>query len=121
VILVDTSVWVEHLRRGSPPLAERLVAGEVLGHPFVTGEIACGTLRHRARVLESLQALPRAEVASDEEVLRLVEVRRLHGRGLGWVDVHLLASALLTRAALWTLDLALGEAARSAGVAHRVA
>ena len=115
---MDTSIWVEHLRRGAPRLAARLEGGTVLGHPFVLGELACGNLRQRALVLQALGALPVAELASDDEVLRLVEDRRLHGRGLGWVDMHLLASALLSRVPLWTGDAALHTAAREAGVGY---
>jgi predicted nucleic acid-binding protein len=93
VILVDTSVWVEHLRRGLPRLVTHLREGEVLIHPCVMGELACGNLRNRSQVLELLQGLPVATVASDAEVLLLIERDRLMGRGVGYVDVHLLAAA----------------------------
>lgn len=117
--LVDTSVWVEHLRHGRPRLAALLAEGQVLCHPFVIGELACGHLSNRASILHLLGALPAAPLASHDEVLRLVEARRLHGSGLGWVDAHLLASALLARSPLWTLDRRLALAASSVGIGAR--
>ena len=117
MVLVDTSVWVEHLRRGEARLAALLDAGEVLCHPLVVGELACGNLRERARILGLLERLPGVPVATHAEALELVESRRLAGRGLGWVDVHLLASALLGPAALWSLDRPLAAAARQLGCA----
>lgn len=109
--LVDTSVWVQHLRVGSGRLGGLLEDGAVLLHPFVIGELACGSLRNRAEILGHLAKLPEAQVAQHHEVLHLVEAARLHGRGLGWVDTHLLASALLSRCPLWTLDKRLERAA----------
>jgi len=116
VILVDTSVWVAHLRTSSPALSRALEEGEVLGHPHVTGELACGSLRSRAAVLQLLRELPRAPQATDEEALDCVERHRSHGRGVGWTDVHLLASALLGASRLWTLDAALAREARRCGL-----
>lgn len=114
--LADTSVWIQHFRKGEPVLEERLSQGVVLMHPFVTGELACGNLKKRADILWYLHVLPSAKVALDTEVLRLIDDRRLWGRGLGWVDTHLLGSALLSNCLLWTLDRQLGEAARELGV-----
>lgn len=114
--LVDTSVWVEHLRHGRPRLAALLEEGQVLCHPFVIGELACGHLSNRGSVLPLLGSLPAAPVASHDEVLRLVEARRLHGSGLGWIDAHLLASALLAGTPLWTLDRRLAAAASRVGI-----
>jgi predicted nucleic acid-binding protein len=111
VILADTSVWVDHLRTASPGFQKLLMEGRILTHPFVIGEIACGNLRQRAVILEALQALPSATVTADDEVLRLVEERRLWGMGIGWIEAHLLASALLTGCGLWTLDRRLRRAA----------
>ena len=102
--VVDTSVWVDHLRKGNNELRSLLQENEVLIHPFVIGELSCGTLRNRNEVLRLLQDLPAALVAEHEEVLHFVETRGFRGYGVGWVDVHLLASALLSRAKLWTLD-----------------
>jgi predicted nucleic acid-binding protein len=115
--LADTSVWVEHLRRGNTRMKGLLDCGQVLCHPFVTGELACGKLRKRNQVLALLSALPAAKLASHGEVLNLVDINRLFGRGLGWIDVHLLASALLSRCGLWTLDKPLADAARGLGIA----
>jgi predicted nucleic acid-binding protein len=103
MILVDTSVWIDHLRRGDPALITALEAGRVLIHPFIVGELACGHLKRRAELLMLLRALPQAPVATDDEALGLIETRHLMGRGIGYVDVHLLASvALAGTARLWT-------------------
>jgi len=117
VILVDTSVWVEHLRHGLPRLATLLQEGEVLIHPSVIGELACGNLRNRSQMLELLQGLPAATVASDAEVLLLIERDRLLGRGIGYVDAHLLASARLSHCRLWTQDRRLAALAQEQGLA----
>jgi len=90
-------------------LESLLVEGQVLCHPFIVGEIACGALQNRREILSLLAALPPAPMAEHEEVLRLIESRHLHGRGIGWIDAHLLASALLSRSPLWTLDRKLTE------------
>jgi len=111
MILVDTSVWIEHLRWGHERLQSLLYDEQVLCHPFIVGELACGTLRNRQEILSLLSALPEPRVAEHEEVLHLVEERRLYGGGLGWVDAHLLALVLLTRCTLWTLDKPLRRAA----------
>jgi predicted nucleic acid-binding protein len=112
MILADTSVWIDHLRRGSPSLVEALEREEVMTHPFVIGELACGTLKNRREVLALLAALPSAAVATAEETLHFIDKRRLMGRGIGWIDVHLLASVIMTEAAqLWTRDKRLGAIA----------
>lgn len=111
MILVDTSVWVQHLRTGNPRLGALLDDEQVLSHPFVIGELACGSLGNRAEILTLLAALPEARVSEHHEVLHLVESARLYGRGLGWIDVHLIASALISRCGLWTLDRPLQQAA----------
>jgi predicted nucleic acid-binding protein len=112
MILVDTSVWIDHLRRGSAALGEALEREEVMTHPFVIGELACGNLKNRREVLGLLAALPSTVVATGEETLHFIERRRLMGRGIGWVDVHLLASVMMTEAAqLWTRDKRLGAIA----------
>ena len=116
MILVDTSAWVEHLRHGLPRLATLLQEGEVLIHPWVIGELACGNLRNRSQVLELLQGLPAAIVASDTEVLLLIERDRLMGRGIGYVDAHLLASARLSHCRLWTQDRRLAAVALEQGL-----
>jgi predicted nucleic acid-binding protein len=116
VILVDTSVWVCHLREGDARLAAALDRAEVWTHPWVVGELACGRLADRAAVLELLRALPAAAVARDGEALALLERRSLMGRGIGWVDVHLLASALISAVRIWTLDRRLAAVAAELGV-----
>jgi len=105
VILVDTSVWIEHLRSASAILTELLGDGQVLVHPFVLGELALGSLRQRDVLLSDLRDLPQAVVATDGEVLSLIDRRTLFGRGIGYVDAHLLAAARLTAGSkLWTHD-----------------
>ncbi len=116
MVLADTSVWIKHFRQGEPALADYLGEGVVLMHPFVAGELACGNLKNRAAILSDLRALPQAIVASDAEVLQLIEERRLWGRGLGWIDLHLVAAALLAGCGLWTLDKRLARAARELGL-----
>lgn len=105
MILVDTSVWIDHLRKGDAELARTLEAGEVLAHPFVIGELACGNLANRNAILALLRTLPPAPVATGDEVMGFIERRKLMGRGIGYIDVHLLASVALTRESrLWTRD-----------------
>jgi hypothetical protein len=117
MILVDTSVWIDHLRAGNRKLRSLLEDAEVLAHPFVVGEMACGALRNREEILTLLQALPEAQAAEREEVMRVVERERLYGRGIGWIDAHLLASARLSSASLWTLDRQLSKIAFALGLA----
>ena len=117
MILVDTSVWIEHLRRGVPKLAALLNDQGVVTHPFVIGELACGRLRQRGEILADLSRMPRATVASHDEALSLVETRGLDGTGVGWVDVHLLASALMEGCTLWTRDRRLRKVSEDLGVA----
>ncbi|MFN7941947.1 MAG: PIN domain-containing protein [Thermoanaerobaculia bacterium] len=111
MILADTSIWVEHLRHGSPRLEALLLEVSVAVHPFVIGEIALGLLRRRREILEMLDALPVATIAGDGEVLDFVDRHRLAGSGIGWVDAHLLAAAALDGAELWTLDRRLAAVA----------
>lgn len=112
MILVDTSVWIDHLRSGEPALATSLERGRVMMHPFVLGELACGNLENRREVLRLLDALPAAPTATDPEALAFIEHRALMGRGLGYIDVHLLAStALAADARMWTRDRRLAAVA----------
>jgi len=115
-MLVDTSVWIDHLRHGTPALESALEAGDVWCHSFVQGEMACGNLQNRAEVLSLLGALPQAPLTTHAEALSLVDRQRLMGTGLGWIDIHLLGSALLAGIPLWTLDRQLAEAARQVGI-----
>jgi predicted nucleic acid-binding protein len=116
VILVDTSVWVDHLRRRNVSLADKLGRSEVLCHPFVIGEMSLGSLRNRDEVLQLLSELPMTSVVPHDDVLALVERLDLAGRGVGWVDVHLIASAVVDGVRLWTLDRRLASVAKAAKV-----
>lgn len=118
MILADTSVWIDHLRRGNEALASALEREEVLTHPFVIGELACGHLARRREVLGLLEALPSSLVATDEETLAFIESQRLMGKGIGYIDAHLLAAVKLTeRATLWTRDRALATVAAQLRIA----
>lgn len=117
IVLADTSVWVEHWRRGLPRFAALLEQNRVVLHPFVRGEIALGALPHRGEVLRDLVALDMPRTAELDEVLGLIERVPLWGRDIGWVDAHLLASTLLDRLHLWTLDRRLARVAEDLGVA----
>ena len=123
MILVDSSVWIDHLRNGEPALVALLNTGQVLTHPFVVGELACGNLKNRTAVLSLLQDLPAAPVASDEEVLFFIERHDLMGRGIGYVDAHLLSAASLTGTTrqLWTRDKRLAAVAEAMGLAYEPA
>ena len=118
MILVDTSVWVDHLRRGTPALASALEEGRVLMHPLVLGELACGNLRNREEVLRLLGELPMAPAVTDAEARAFIERRALMGRGIGYLDVHLLAATVLAAPVrLWTRDRRLGAVAAELGLA----
>jgi len=116
VILVDTSVWVDHFRVTDDRLTEMLIDGHVLCHPFVIGELACGNLRRRAEILALLNDLPRLPAVLDDELMTFIDVHRLMGRGLGLIDVHLLAAAFVSQEGLWTKDRRLAAAATRLGV-----
>lgn len=114
--LVDTSVWIDHLKKPNARLVSMLNDNEVLAHPLVVGELACCDLQARAAIFEYLGELPSAVVAEDLEALSLIEDEGLQGRGIGWIDVHLLASARLSGARLWTLDATLSKVGSSLGL-----
>ena len=117
MILVDTSVWIDHLRYGDSSLVNLLNTGQVLAHPFVIGEIALGSLRQREVILDTLNNLPRAKIATDEEVLAFINQSKLYGLGVGYIDAHLLASVRLTLGTLlWTRDKRLCAAANQLGL-----
>lgn len=111
MVLVDTSVWVAHFRNGLPALQHLLLDGRVHSHPFVIGELACGHLKNRREILSLLSTLSQTPMAEHHEVLHFIENHRLMGVGLGWIDVHLLASATLGHIPLWTLDRRLAQIA----------
>lgn len=120
MILVDTSVWVDHLRRGDARLVDLLERANVIMHPFVVGEIACGNLHDRVSILELLQDLPAVAVAEGDEVLGFIDRHVLHGKGVGYIDVHLLASVALTEGAkIWTRDKKLRLVAEMLGCAYQ--
>lgn len=120
MILVDSSVWIDHLRHADTRLAGLLQAGVTLVHPFVIGELACGRLSRRSAFLGELAKLPAAPVASHAEALGFLERHRLAGQGIGWVDVHLLASVMLAgRARLWTRDRRLRACAEQLGISMK--
>ena len=111
MVLVDTSVWIQHLRDGSPKLIELLEQGSVVCHPYVVCELACGTLQNREIILSSLDRLPSAKVATHAEIRHFIETHKLMRKGLGLIDVHLLASSHLSSIVLWTRDKRLQQAA----------
>ena len=119
MVLVDTSVWVSHLRKTHAGLVDLLNDGEVACHPFVVGELACGNLKNRTAILALLEALPMTVLVEHEEVLAFIKDRELMGKGLGYIDVHLLASAVLTGLPIWTFDKKLAQAAHTLHHDHR--
>jgi predicted nucleic acid-binding protein len=117
MILVDTSIWIDHLRASDERLARLLDASQVLAHPFVIGELALGNLRNRDAVLGALQDLPQVGMATESEVLRFIELKGLFGLGIGYIDAHLLAAVLLTPGSLlWTRDKRLLAASAQLGI-----
>ena len=118
MILIDTSVWIDHLRQRDDHLVITLLAGHVLIHPWVIGEIACGLIKDREQVLDLLRSLPLCSVALEDEVLLFIEQNKLMARGIGYVDVHLLASTKLSGATLWTRDKRLLIIAKEMNIAY---
>ena len=116
MILADSSVWIGHFRGKEPRLAALLTEDRIVTHPYVVGELALGHLKSRNQVLHDLQLIPRVSPATDKETLEWIERRRLFGRGIGWVDAHILLSCVLNHAELWTLDRPLASVARSCGL-----
>ena len=118
MVLVDTSVWVEHLRSGNTGLENLLNSGSVVCHLFIVGELACGNLSNRVEILSLLQALPLANHAEHEEVMHFIDNYSLMGKGLGYIDMHLLVSAILTKVPIWTLDKKLREVSSKLGLEY---
>lgn len=117
MILVDTSIWIDHLSGSNIQLSDELIHGSVVTHPLILGELCCGNLRNRSAVMHLLANLPRTIVATDNEVMFLIEQKRLMGLGIGFIDAHLLASCLLDNAiVLWTRDKRLTAVAQQLGV-----
>ena len=119
MVLVDTSVWVSHLRDGNTEMAALLNNGNVLCHPLIVGELACGNLKDRAVILSFLKLLPMCIEAEHEEVLSFIENNRLMGKGIGYVDAQLVASSVLTGVPIWTLDKKLAQVADSLHVKYK--
>ena len=111
MVLVDTSIWIIHLRQGSRKLEKLLMDAEVMCHPFIIGELACGNLKNRNEIISLLQSLPMAPTIEFDEFLFFIDRNHLMGKGIGFVDVHLLASAQLIGVRLWTADKRLNSAA----------
>jgi len=119
MVLVDTSIWVSHFRDGDPQLEALLMAGRVVCHPFIIGELACGQLKKRKEILTLLQTLPKASTVDHKEALQFIEHHQLMEFGLGYVDVHLLASAKLSGVPLWTKDKKLAEVSKELSVLYK--
>lgn len=116
MIIADTSVWVDHLKKGDARLAARLEEGRILMHAWIIGELSLGALKRRDSLLQSLHELPQAPVCAPDEVLHFIQASALSGRGVGLVDAHMLASAKLIGATLWTRDRRLAEEAGRLGL-----
>jgi predicted nucleic acid-binding protein len=119
MVLVDTSVWVAHFRSGDVGLEALLEEAHVVSHPFIVGELACGNLKNRTGILSLLQALPAAVLVDHEEVMFFIENHGLMGKGLGYIDMHLIASAVMTRVPIWTLDKELNGVCSKLGIVSR--
>jgi len=116
MVLVDTSIWIDHLKKGNASLEKLLLDMEVVCHPFIIGEIACGNLKNRNEILSLLHALPAAPILEHDEILHFIESKKLMGTGIGLIDVHLLASAHLAHALFWTIDKKLLSASDALGI-----
>ena len=119
MVLVDTSVWVFHLREGNAILQTLLNDGEVLCHPCIVGELACGNLKNRSEILSLLQSLPVVIEADHDEVLQFIENNHLMGKGLGYIDMHLIASAMMAESPIWTLDSKLAGVSDELHIGYR--
>lgn len=119
MILVDISVWVDHLRNGNNQLINLLNDGDVLCHHFIVGELACGNIKNRKEILSLMRSLPVAIQASHQEILKFIEIKKMMGKGIGYIDVHLIASAFLSNSALWSLDKKLNEISMELKVGYK--
>jgi len=116
MVLIDTSVWIDHFYKTEPDLQELLYQEQVISHPFIIGELACGSMRNRDEILRLLNDLPKASAAEHKEVLFLISEHKLFGKGLGYIDIHLLSAALLGNYVMWTKDKKLSAIADQFGV-----
>ncbi len=119
MVLVDTSVWINHLRNSDHHLEKLLLNGEVVCHPHIIGELACGNIQNRQEIISLLQALPQASLVNFEEYLYFIGQNNLHGRGIGFVDIHLLASARLEQLLLWAADKRLKAASGALSIDYK--
>ena len=119
MVITDTSIWVTHLRQGSRQLEKLLIDADVMCHPFIIGELACGNLKNRNEIISLLQSLPMAPIIEFDEFIFFIERNQLMGIGIGFIDIHLLASAQLTGIPLWTADKRLKSAATKLDLAYR--
>ncbi len=117
-ILVDTSVWIEFLSKKEPAMKNLLLENRVVIHPFVIGEIACGSIKNRTQILNLLQSLQQVQVSQHTEVLFLLKAHKLFSKGIGWVDLHLLSAALIAEIPLWTKDKKLQAISKAHQIAH---
>ncbi len=120
MVLVDTSVWINHLRNNDRQLEKLLFNGSVVCHPHIIGELACGNIKNRQEIISLLQALPQISLIEFEEFLYFIEQNQLHGKGIGFVDIHLLASAKLDRIPLWTVDKRLQSASAELNLKYKI-
>ena len=120
MVLVDTSIWILHLRSANHTLIDLLRGARVATHPFIIGELACGSLCQRKYFLELLSLLPQAKAASNQEVLGFIEEKKLYSQGIGWIDAHLLASARLSNIDIFTTDKSLAKVATKLGIFYDV-
>ena len=116
MILVDTSIWIDHLHHSDEDLKELLLSSQVCIHPYILGELSCGNISNRKEILSLLRALPTIDTVLDEEVFTLIERNKLYGKGLGFIDVHLLASALIHNVLIWTRDKSLEREVKELGI-----
>ncbi len=119
MVLVDTSIWIDHFRNDNKELKGLLLKAKVICHPFIIGELACGNLNNREGILSLMRSLPRAKVAEQEEILKFIKANHLMGIGIGYIDVNLLASSLLSEVLLWTFDKRLQKAAIQLHVSYK--
>jgi predicted nucleic acid-binding protein len=119
-ILVDTSVWVKHLRESDKYLIRLLEQGLVACHPFIIGELACGGIKNRNEIINLLNDLPSTEILDHYDIMKFIEYRKIMNKGIGYVDVHLLGSALVSETPLWTFDMALRKIADQLSIEYEI-
>ncbi|OQY00957.1 MAG: VapC toxin family PIN domain ribonuclease [Desulfobacteraceae bacterium 4572_130] len=120
MVLADTCVWVKHFRKGQKHLIQLLEQGFVVCHPFIIGELACGGLKNRSEIIQLLEALPKVDVLEHAEIMEFIETRKLMSIGIGYVDIHLLGSSLLSSTPLWTFDKSLAKAANLQNIDYNI-